>query len=1013
MMHSWRWLRALVALSLILTLCGPMGIARTAEAETVSGTVYGVTTLNTVNVRKQPSASANYWFRVDSGFVCEVLDTVTRSGETWYKVRSAHPKPNGRTYIGYIKSTSFRLLTAQESANVQLGYNVIVPSATATQTPGSTWSGTGATATPAPSYTEDGYISAVGARGEITASGTNFRVSPSLDGGLIGKLNAGTVVDLVLIPTKVDNEHWYRIRYNGQEGYVLSTFVRVISSGATTVPATSTYGYATLLYDSANLRDAAAGTTVAIWQGKGTTLEIAGPSQDKNGYTWYPVYYGVDKKVRYVRFDVVSVEAGSGVVSTATPAPGASSYGYVITTEPGVNLRLTPSGEIVTQVPKNVVVTCVGAAVTPVGSSYSWYFVSYQGMMGYLRGDCVKVCDASGNPIGSGSNPGTATATPAPGATQVPSVTTGYVKLVKGGVNLRVSPAGESQGQYDKGLILPIVGTSILSGKYTWYYVRTPDGKLGYMRSDCVTLTDVSGVETPATPTPAPGATNAPSVSAYGYIQITKPSTNVRDAVGGETFTQVRNGTVWPMNGRPTTYRNQTWFPIVVNGTQGYVVDECAYQLSQSQVDSYLSGNGVPVEPPAPTPALSSYVQTTLDYVNLRETASRDARSVAKVRTGTVMLFTTVKQVGTASWYRVNYKNETVWVLGSCVKVMTQAEYNAYMQNNPSATPTPTVSAGYVKTTEASVNVRNAAGGSSIVARLNKGTIVPYYGTRQANGYSWYQIRTANGVEGYIRADMAITCDASGNPVTAPTTPPSDGSKPEAVYTTLRLGSSGTAVKNLVEALKAKGYYTGAVTSSYTSAVQTAVKAFQAANNLTVDGIAGKLTQHALYGTVDPGQDFSNVDFTFYPAEKIDWYTGGIQQLWARGASYKVYDVKTGIVWWARRWAGSAHCDVEPLTAEDTARLCQIYGVKDAQEIWDNNLWQRRPCLVTIGTRTFACSLFGMPHNPDGDTIPDNNMTGQICIHFTNSKGHDSGRVDSYHQEAIQYAYEHSPMGQK
>ena len=101
------------------------------------------------------------------------------------------------------------------------------------------------------------------------------------------------------------------------------------------------------------------------------------------------------------------------------------------------------------------------------------------------------------------------------------------------------------------------------------------------------------------------------------------------------------------------------------------------------------------------------------------------------------------------------------------------------------------------------------------------------------------------------------------------------------------------------------------------------------------------------------------------------------------------------------------------MTAADTARLCQIYGVNNAQEIWDKNLWQRRPCLITIGNRTFPCSLFGMPHNPDGDTIPDNNMTGQICMHFTNSKGHESGKVDTYHQQAIEYAWQNCPAGHK
>ena len=153
---------------------------------------------------------------------------------------------------------------------------------------------------------------------------------------------------------------------------------------------------------------------------------------------------------------------------------------------------------------------------------------------------------------------------------------------------------------------------------------------------------------------------------------------------------------------------------------------------------------------------------------------------------------------------------------------------------------------------------------------------------------------------------------------------------------------------------------------------------------------------------------------TLYAAEKIDWYTGGIQQLWPKGANFRVYDVKTGIVWWAHRWSGGSHVDAEPLTAADTARLCKIYGVSTADEIASKNMWQRRPSLVTIGTRTFACSVYGVPHNyPDGDTISTNNFKGQLCIHFTNSKTHTSNKVDSYHEQAIEYAYQNAPNGHK
>ncbi|MER2057117.1 MAG: hypothetical protein ABTB30_17665, partial [Clostridia bacterium] len=174
------------------------------------------------------------------------------------------------------------------------------------------------------------------------------------------------------------------------------------------------------------------------------------------------------------------------------------------------------------------------------------------------------------------------------------------------------------------------------------------------------------------------------------------------------------------------------------------------------------------------------------------------------------------------------------------------------------------------------------------------------------------------------------------------------------------------------------------------------------------DGIAGSKTQHKLFNTVEPGKgNHSNLGFDMYPVEMIDWWTGGINELWTRGSNYKVYDVKTGKVWWAHRWAGGYHVDAEPLTAADTAVLCQIYGVSSADEITEKTHWQRRPCLVTIGTRTFACSLYGVPHNyPEGDTISDNAFKGQLCLHFTNSKTHNGKSVDTNHQKAIQEAYD-------
>lgn len=1045
MKHSWHWMRTLLTLTLVLTLCGltpaavlDVGYAESAAEGTTTAAAYGMATADDVIVRKQPSTSANYWFRINTGFVCEILDTVVRGDTTWYKVNSTHPTPNGRTYIGYVRASFFRPLTAEETEAYLAGGRVNVtatpapaqtpaltlqPSAddalvTATPANGSDFpfdtsimGGTTSTPlvsmiTPTPTNSQVTY-----GTGEITASGTNFRVAPSLSAGVIGKLNSGTVVTLLAIPDTIDENHWYQIRYNGQEGYIQSNFIRVLTAAVTATPQPSVYGTVKLLYDSANLRDAPNGTTRALWQGKGSTLSVAGVSQDKGGFTWYPVYYGTDNTIYYVRSDVVEYTAGSGVINTPTPTPASgSAYGYVITTAAGVNLRLSAGGEVIVQVPRNVVLTCIGAPVQTSGSSYLWYYVRYNNLAGYIRGDFVRVCDQNGNPLGE--------ATAAPSVTATPVVYSGYVKLTKTGVNLRVSPAGRSQGQYDIGLILPIAGATVSSGRYQWFCVRTPDGKTGYVRSDCAVPCDLNGNQVTVTPTPAPTTTT--SISTYGYIQITKPSTNLRRTIGGETIHQLAKESVWPLIGTVITTNGVTWYPVSADGYTGFVRGDCAYKLSATQEASYLAGKGIPKETPAPTGSIqqTSYVQTTLDYVNLRQTASRDSKSVAKVRTGTVLAFNATTTAGTSTWYRVVYNSTEVWVLGRCVKVMTQAEYQEWLNKNPgAATPQPDAAKGYIVTTRDGVNIRATANGSRILTRVNKGTVLPYYAENiKAGSYTWYLIRLSNGTEGYIRSDMVSKSNNNGGTLPTATPAPSGSptTKPSATYTTLRLGSTGDAVTRLVQELINQGYYTGSVTNVYTSAVQAAVRAFQSAKGLTVDGIAGKQTQHALFGTVEPGaDDYTDYNFQFYPAEKIDWYTGGIQQLWAKGASYKIYDVKTGIVWWARRWAGYSHADIEPVTAADTARLCQIYGVNNAQEIWDKNLWQRRPCLITIGNRTFACSLFGMPHNPDGDTIPDNNMTGQICMHFTNSKGHESGKVDTYHQQAIEYAWQNCPAGHK
>ncbi|TCS79197.1 putative peptidoglycan binding protein [Tepidibacillus fermentans] len=67
---------------------------------------------------------------------------------------------------------------------------------------------------------------------------------------------------------------------------------------------------------------------------------------------------------------------------------------------------------------------------------------------------------------------------------------------------------------------------------------------------------------------------------------------------------------------------------------------------------------------------------------------------------------------------------------------------------------------------------------------------------------------------------------------------------------TLREGSRGQAVKDLQAKLQRLGYNIGAIDGIYGKQTVEAVKSFQKAQGLTVDGVAGKNTYHAIEQTL-------------------------------------------------------------------------------------------------------------------------------------------------------------------
>lgn len=147
--------------------------------------------------------------------------------------------------------------------------------------------------------------------------------------------------------------------------------------------------------------------------------------------------------------------------------------------------------------------------------------------------------------------------------------------------------------------------------------------------------------------------------------------------------------------------------------------------------------------------------------------------------------------------------------------------------------------------------------------------------------------------------------------------------------------------------------------------------------------------------------------------ELLNWFTEA-QYVIPINTDFKIVDLETGKSFNARRTVGSGHADCEPLTAQDTAIM---------KEIWGGNFnWNKRSVLVKYNGRTIAASAAGMLHagneGAEGgawttwrsddygaginyDYIKGNDAHGHFDLHFYKSIGHSSGTENATHQKNV------------
>ena len=61
----------------------------------------------------------------------------------------------------------------------------------------------------------------------VDTNGLNFRKGPGTNYESMKQLPAGTKLGILEVPAKFDKNHWFKVLYNGEVGYVQAPYVKV------------------------------------------------------------------------------------------------------------------------------------------------------------------------------------------------------------------------------------------------------------------------------------------------------------------------------------------------------------------------------------------------------------------------------------------------------------------------------------------------------------------------------------------------------------------------------------------------------------------------------------------------------------------------------------------------------------------------------------------------------------------------------------------------------------------
>ena len=852
-----------------------------------------------------------------------------------------------------------------------------------------------------------------------TNAKVNLRRSASSSSAVLDRIPNGAAVEVT-----GESGNYYKVRYNNRTGYVVKQYLNAVADAqATIAPVQQTtadgYPYETTTNDQVNLRAAKSTSSRRLASiPKGATVTVASISGSYAEVTYNGVSGWCLKK--YVNLKTI-VKPTATPTAAPTLSPSQNSESYTV-------LQLGSTGSRVQALQEAMIELgfYAGSADGVFGASTQVAVIALQKANDYPQTGVVdqnlQAHIYSGTPKNAkGVKTDVKTLPPLTGINIYLNDRGQLVRDVQTRLKELGYYNGEISGVYDTKTRAAVTSYQKASG-------LTADGICGRITQTALLGTDA--VPPQPTDTPAPSAIPTPAPT----FQI--PTGTVRRGDSGENarLIQLRLIELGYLTGKADGVfgaASQTALEdfqrrnnLKVDGTAGPDTYAILFSYDALAVNQMPTG--------APTSAVTVTVIPTAAVTATPAPITRE--NVVTIRQGTSgdevrRLQERLTQLG---YYTANV--DGVCKLDDVAAIRVFQRYNGLNEDGVAGYDTQVklysltavtysgdIAGGTVDTFS---TLRKGMTGDAVKQMQNRLIALGYLASGSADGN--YGTKTAEAVYAFQKANGLVRDGIAGNktlgklygsaaatatPVPSPTPSVTDRTIQIATSKTLRQGDVNNSVKNMQERLIALGYLSGKADGNFGSQTYAALVAFQRANALSVDGIAGQKTLTALNSssakaassgstptaspapTLVPAPSVSSTRVTAANVQYENWYS--VIKAKARTYPYAtVYDFETGISWQVHMFSLGAHADSEPLTAADTAKMERAFG---------GNTWNPKAVWVIFGNgEIFMASTHSYPH--EVQHIKDNNFPGHLCIHFPRTQAQVTaiGTYATSHQKEIE-----------